>query len=1069
MGYNIGPTIAIKGEQEYQRAMNAVRQNMKYIKAEAATLTSEYNKNDKSVESLTAANKGLRMAQEQQQKAVKDTQAALERMKEEGVDESSEAYKAMKANLDNATAALNTTKREIEDNEKAIKELNSEAERRPLEQYAKSVRSAGEAMQKVGKTLSMAVTAPLVAAGAAAIKMSADYENAMAKVATLTGKSALPELAEGILELSNATGIAANELAEAQYQAISAGVDAAESVDFLEITTKMTKGGFTEAATAVDGLTTVLNSYGIALDEAGRIANYFLITQNKGKTTVDELASGIGQVASTANAAGVSVEDLFAALASLTAGGVQTSQAISSLKAAVSNIIKPSGEAKEAAISLGIDFSVTALKAQGLGGFLSTLGEATEGNVATMGRLFGSTEALNAVLRLTSTEGAKLLNDTLSEMKTNTGALDDAFNTVTGTKGAAVEIALNKIKNAAIKLGDALSPTLTLLADIITAVADTLGSMSAEQQKVLVVTLMLTAAIGPLVRVIGKATTGVAGLIDKVAKAGSLAGLITGPTGWIALAVGAVAGLVGAISSVVAKHKELTSAANDLREATKAAKEKAEEANATYVKTANETMSTATLAERYVERLKELRFEIRDNKEAQEEYAAIVRILNNLIPDLNLALDEQTGHIKGGTDALQDQIEAWKANAMAQAMEEQVAKATEAYTSALIAQEKSRLELEQYKATLQNVNDEMDNLEYNILPDLDRGTEEFAAANERYADLIHQSNDLKTSIESVVQAIKENDAEVATLAKDMQIEVETAQALIDRVAEGTASDEDVAALSDAISTLGTELEEADEAAKKFTETVDNMYQQFSGAAQSMLERIEENTDVTLEKMIENLKHNQKAIAGWAANLKTLAEKGVDRGFLEVVRQMGPQYAGLVQQMVDATPEQLAELIAAWRGGGEMAYEAAYELATEYARGMGRGLKDIALEVAKEGGADMARALINSTRQTLEIASPSKVAIRMAHDYGDGISVGLYGKLQQIRAASSALAKAMISTPEYRGMPRLTLPDNYNSTKTSIQNHMPITIRLYSQNVDAATAKRLAAAVNRELGRMIKAS
>lgn len=312
MGYNIGPTIAIKGEQEYQRAMNAVRQNMKYIKAEAATLTSEYNKNDKSVESLTAANKGLRMAQEQQQKAVKDTQAALERMKEEGVDESSEAYKAMKANLDNATAALNTTKREIEDNEKAIKELNSEAERRPLEQYAKSVRSAGEAMQKVGKTLSMAVTAPLVAAGAAAIKMSADYENAMAKVATLTGKSALPELAEGILELSNATGIAANELAEAQYQAISAGVDAAESVDFLEITTKMTKGGFTEAATAVDGLTTVLNSYGIALDEAGRIANYFLITQNKGKTTVDELASGIGQVASTANAAGVSVEDLFA-------------------------------------------------------------------------------------------------------------------------------------------------------------------------------------------------------------------------------------------------------------------------------------------------------------------------------------------------------------------------------------------------------------------------------------------------------------------------------------------------------------------------------------------------------------------------------------------------------------------------------------------------------------------------------------------------------------------------------------------------------------------------------------
>ena len=81
------------------------------------------------------------------------------------------------------------------------------------------------------------------------------------------------------------------------------------------------------------------------------LANQFLITQNKGKTTFGELASSIGGVAPTAKAAGVGVDQLLAGVASLTANGVGTSEAMTGIKAALSNVIKPSSEAEKMAKS----------------------------------------------------------------------------------------------------------------------------------------------------------------------------------------------------------------------------------------------------------------------------------------------------------------------------------------------------------------------------------------------------------------------------------------------------------------------------------------------------------------------------------------------------------------------------------------------------------------------------------------------------------------------------------------------------------------------------------------------
>ena len=120
MGYNIGPTISVKGEEEYNASLKQIRQNMKYIKAEANNLTAAYDKNDKSIAAVTARVEGLKKAQEEQKKAVDAAKKALAEMTARGVDPASKAYRDMKANLDVAEAQLKTTTREIETHERAL-------------------------------------------------------------------------------------------------------------------------------------------------------------------------------------------------------------------------------------------------------------------------------------------------------------------------------------------------------------------------------------------------------------------------------------------------------------------------------------------------------------------------------------------------------------------------------------------------------------------------------------------------------------------------------------------------------------------------------------------------------------------------------------------------------------------------------------------------------------------------------------------------------------------------------------------------------------------------------------
>jgi hypothetical protein len=149
-------------------------------------------------------------------------------------------------------------------------------------------------------------------------------------------------------------------------------------------------------------------------------------TVSLGLTTMTELSTTLSQVTGLAASAGIPFETLSAAIAALTTTGMPTAQAINSIKAAIQNIIKPTGDAEEMAKSLGLGFDATALKTKGFENVLWDAYKATGGNTEKMAQLFGSVEALNAVLVLASDKTGNFKTD-LEKMANAAGATQTAY------------------------------------------------------------------------------------------------------------------------------------------------------------------------------------------------------------------------------------------------------------------------------------------------------------------------------------------------------------------------------------------------------------------------------------------------------------------------------------------------------------------------------------------------------------------------------------------------------------------------------------------------------------------
>jgi TP901 family phage tail tape measure protein len=406
---------------------------------------------------------------------------------------------------------------------------------------------AGEKMQAIGGTLTTYVTAPILAAAGAAIKLASDVDKGVSEVVTLFGLSGdaatdmTNKLKKGIAGVSNEVGIAQTVITEGLYNAISAGIPEENVFDFMTVAAQASIAGVTDVNTAVDGITTAINAYGLSAEDAQRVSDSMFAAVQGGKTTFGELSAALFNVAPAAAAAGVSMEEVNAGIATLTASGVPTSVATTQLRAALTGLQRPSEDLDKIFQKLGYESAQVAIESKGLGFALDAVKTASNGNNGELQKLLGSTEAVSAANIIAGT-GAEKFATELDRQANAAGATQKAFDVMQKSTAQQFQKTTTMLQNIAIALGDKLLPLFNDFLGVIQDVLMWFDGLSDTWQNAILIIAGIAAAVGPVLLVLGKLAT----LMPAIAAGFAL---MTGPIGLVVLAVTALVAAAVAIYS----------------------------------------------------------------------------------------------------------------------------------------------------------------------------------------------------------------------------------------------------------------------------------------------------------------------------------------------------------------------------------------------------------------------------------------------------------------------------------------------------------------------------------------
>lgn len=372
--------------------------------------------------------------------------------------------------LRDKTIELNNAETTLIRYEKQLREANREIEQHQgilgkatlkYKDLAMEMERNGYSMEDFQRKVER-TSAVLAGVGVASIKMAGDLDQVMAKTATIAdlNQVSLKDLRKGVLEVSRTYNIASTEIAEGLYNINSGNIETSESLILLEDSARLAKAGFTDMGTSAKLLTQIINAYGLEVGDAGLLTDQLIKMQKLGQITVGEFGDQFGRLAGLASTAKIPLEEIMGSVSTLTALASEPAEAITALRAVLSQVIKPSQQAKEAAKEYGVQLSLSALQAKGLAGWLEHLKTRTRGSDEAMTEMFGNINALNSIFLLTG-EGASKLSEDIIELGSSAGYTDEALLQL-NTDAEKFSSAMNELKIALIEAGDSLSPFLKL-------------------------------------------------------------------------------------------------------------------------------------------------------------------------------------------------------------------------------------------------------------------------------------------------------------------------------------------------------------------------------------------------------------------------------------------------------------------------------------------------------------------------------------------------------------------------------------------------------------------------------
>lgn len=391
-------------------------------------------------------------------------------------------------------------------------------------------RDAGNAFQRigakaatVGSKLTTGLSLPLAAIGGISVKMALDFERSFTRISAISNTSAgdIARWRGEVLLLSKETAQSPQELADALYFLASAGLDAGEVMDALELSAKGSAVGLGETADLARITANALNAYASSGLTATDVMDQLTAAIKAGIAEPDEFAEALGRLLPIASRAGVGFDEVVASLAALSLTGTDVNEGVTQMSALFTGLLAPT---KAAAKNLG-ELGITSeelrkvLADDGVVGAMNLLEEATGGNIDVLKGIIPNIRALRGELGLTGENGETVV-DVFHQLDDASGSIGQAFDETQKGPAFQMEQALNDLRVAAVELGEKLIPIAQKIVGVISDVAEAFTDLSPGTQDFLVKLGLIAIAAGPVLRILG----GIGGVLGKLGGGFSTAG-----------------------------------------------------------------------------------------------------------------------------------------------------------------------------------------------------------------------------------------------------------------------------------------------------------------------------------------------------------------------------------------------------------------------------------------------------------------------------------------------------------------------------------------------------------------
>lgn len=427
--------------------------------------------------------------------------------------------------------------------------------------FAAKQKSISAKVASAGSTLTKGLTVPLVAAAAVSVKFAADFEKQMSSLGAVTEASGktMDAFRRQALKAGADTAFSASEAAQAQIELAKGGVNASDILSgALSGALGLAAAGELELGEAAEITANALNLFGLKGSEAGHVADAMATAANETTADVADFGMALGQAGSVAKSAGLNFNQTMTALEALASNGIKGSDAGTSLKTSLIQLLKPTEKQAKLASELGLSFITQGGNMKSLSGISEML----------RGKLGGMTKAQRTatLATLAGTDGVR----TLTALYDAGPKKLDKWSKGLERQGTAAEVAKRKqdnllgnleqlkgsLETLAIIVGSALIPPLTEFAKQLTQVANTLGmafeGLSPQMKQLVLGVAGVLAAIGPLLFVVGK----IAGSFGKLRVAFSGVAAVLGAFSLPVIAVVAALAALGVGFVLAYKHSE---------------------------------------------------------------------------------------------------------------------------------------------------------------------------------------------------------------------------------------------------------------------------------------------------------------------------------------------------------------------------------------------------------------------------------------------------------------------------------------------------------------------------------